>query len=117
MNNDVHPNIMPFNAPKTESTFDKSNLEGSLLQEMLDLGDVVALDHNVPGRPVDHTLLLGQTQKLPQLVPQDLCISINLLHPSHGLVSSGLSQSVNGQVLAGSPGDKVRQIGRAKVLL
>lgn len=84
---------------------------------MLDLGDMVALDHNVPGRPVDHTLLLGKTQELSQLIPQHLCVSINLLHPSHGLVSSGLAQSVNGQVLARSPGDKVWQIGRAKVLL
>lgn len=100
-----------------EFKFHNSNLERSLLQEMLDLGDMVALDHNVPGRPVDHTLLLGKTQELPQLVPQNLCISVNLLHPGHGLVSSGLAQSVDGQVLAGSPGDKVWQIGRAKVLL
>lgn len=99
------------------SEFHNSDLEGSLLQEMLDLGDMVALDHNVPGRPVDHTLLLGKTQELSQLIPQHLCVSINLLHPSHGLVSSGLAQSVNGQVLAGGPGDKVWQIGRAKVLL
>lgn len=115
MNNGVHYNASPFN-PEQEST-SLSYLEGSLLQEMLDLGDVVALDHNMPSRSVDHDLLLGQTQKLPQLIPQHLRLSIHLLHPRHGLVSSGLFQRVNGQVLAGSSGDKVRQIGRAKVLL
>jgi hypothetical protein len=100
-----------------KSKSSKSNLEGSLLQEMLDLGDVVALDHNMPSRPVDHDLLLSQTQELPQLIPQHLRLSVDLLHPSHGLVSAGLFQSVDGQVAARGPGDKVWQIGRAKVRL
>jgi hypothetical protein len=82
---------------------------------MLDLADMVALDHNVPGRPVDHNLLLCKPQELPQLIPQHLRSSVDLLHPSHWLVSSRLSQSVDGQVVAGSPGHKVWQIGRAKV--
>jgi hypothetical protein len=119
----VHVQLDPFQhlafrAPVEQKlAFRKSDLEGSLLQKVLDLGDMVALDHNVPSRPVDHDLLLGKTQKLPQLIPQNLRLSVNLLHPSHGLVSSGLFQGVDGQVAAWGPGDKVWQIGRAKVRL
>lgn len=119
LNVGVHPECLAFPSSKKKCklALGKSNLESSLLQEMLNPGDMVALDHNVPGRPVDHNLLLSKPQQLPQLIPQHLCLSVHLLHPSHGLVSSGLFQSVDGQVPAGRPGDKVWQIGRAQVRL
>ena len=64
MNAGLNPNTSSFHPPRTKVDVRKSNLEGSLLQIMLDLVDMVALDHNVPGRPVDHNLLLGETQEL-----------------------------------------------------
>jgi hypothetical protein len=116
-NNGIQPNTSSCHPSRINPIFGIFNLESSLLQEMLDLGDMVALDHNVPSRSVDHDLLLSKLQELPQLIPQHLRLSVDLLHPSHGLVSSGLFQSVDGQVPAGRPGDKVWQIGRAKVRL
>jgi hypothetical protein len=52
---------------------------------------MVALDHNMPSRPVDHYLLLRQTQQLPQLIPQNIRLPIHLLHPSDQLVSAGFA--------------------------
>ena len=72
MNLRIQPNSSAFFLPYQRLTFGMSNLEGSLSQVMLDLADVVALDHDVPGRPVDHDLLLSKTQELPQLIPQHL---------------------------------------------
>lgn len=117
MNDGLNPNTLSFHPPRTKHDVRRSNLEGSLLQIMLDLVDMVALDHNVPRRPVDHNLLLSETQELSQLIPQHFWLSVDLLHPSDWLVSSGFFQGINRQVLAGSPGDKVWQIGRAKVRL
>jgi hypothetical protein len=67
------------------------HLESPLLQEVLDLRPMVALDHNMPRRPVDHDLLLRQTQQLPQLIPQDIGFPVHLLHPSDQLVAAGFA--------------------------
>jgi hypothetical protein len=81
---------------------------------MLDLAHMVALDHNMPSRPVNHNLLIRKTQQLPKLISQHLRLSIYLLHSRHGLVSASFPQSVNWQVVTRCPGDKVCEIRRAE---
>lgn len=92
-----------------------THLKCSLPQKVLDLAHMVALDHNMPSRPVNHNLLVRQPQKRPKLVPQHLRLSINLLHPRHGLVAARFPQRVDGQVVAGRSGNEVGQIGRAEL--
>jgi hypothetical protein len=52
---------------------------------------MVALDHNMASRPVDHDLLVRQTQQLPQLIPQDIRLPVHLLHSSDQLVTAGFA--------------------------
>lgn len=83
---------------------------------MLDLGNMVTLDHNVSSRPVNHDLLLRQTQQLPQLIPQNLRLAIHLLYTRHEPATAALPQSIEGKVVAGGPGDEVGQVRGAEVV-
>jgi hypothetical protein len=82
-------------------------LKRPLPQEMFNLAHMVTLDHNMSSRLVDHNLLVRKTQELSKLVPKHLRPSVNLFHPSHGLVSAGFPQSVDWQMIAGSPSHEV----------
>ena len=93
--------------------YNPSHSEHPLPQEELNLRLMVPFEYDMFRQLIDHRLLLLQTQTRPQLVPEHLQPSIQLLQSGLQQAPASLPQRVDGQLIARRPRYEVWQIRRA----